>query len=242
MNHLREINPDSLLLLPPHLRNMAGSAIAGVGGQVPSSMMMPSGPTNVTVVEKEGGQWWSFDLLSRLMKDRIIFIGEQVSDPLANYVIAQMLYLQMQDPSKDINVYINSPGGSVTAGLAIYDTMQFISCDVNTYCMGMAASMGAVLLSAGSAGKRFCLPNATVMIHQVSGGAQGTASDVERTVEFMYSLKRRLNGILAKHCNRTVEEVEKASDRDNYMTADAAAAFGLVDRVLENKRELPSGA
>jgi ATP-dependent Clp protease protease subunit len=179
-----------------------------------------------------------FDLLSRLMKDRIIFLGDQVSDPLANYLIAQMLYLQMQDPTKDINIYINSPGGSVTAGLAIYDTMQFLSCDVNTYCMGIAASMGAVLLSAGTKGKRYCLPNSHVMIHQVSGGAQGTASDVERTVEFMYGLKRRLNGILAHHCSKTPEEVEKASDRDNYMSAEAACEFGLVDRVLKNMKEV----
>jgi len=176
-----------------------------------------------------------FDLISRLMKDRIIFIGEGISDPLANYVIAQMLYLQMQDPNKDINVYINSPGGSVTAGLAIYDTMQFVTCDVNTYCMGMAASMGAVLLTAGTPGKRFALPNSHIMIHQVSGGAQGTASDVERTVEFMYSLKKRLNVILAKHTGKTVEEIERDADRDNYMPAEVAAEYGLIDKVLEKE-------
>lgn len=192
---------------------------------------------NVSVIEKEGNTMIQFDLLSRLMKDRIIFIGEQVSDPLANYVIAQMLYLQMQDPNKDINIYINSPGGSVTAGLAIYDTMQFVTCDVNTYCMGMAASMGAVLLTAGTKGKRYALPNAHIMIHQVSGGAQGTASDVERTVEFMYSLKKRLNKILSFHTGKTVEEVERDADRDNYMTAEAAAAYGLIDKVLEKKTD-----
>jgi ATP-dependent Clp protease protease subunit len=208
--------------LPPHLERRA----ADVRG--------------VSVIEKEGGTLIQFDLLSRLMKDRIIFIGEQVSDPLANYVIAQMLYLQMQDPKKDINIYINSPGGSVTAGLAIYDTMQFVTCDVNTYCMGMAASMGSVLLTAGTKGKRFALPNSHIMIHQVSGGAQGTASDVERTVEFMYSLKRRLNAILAKHSGRTIEEIERDSDRDNYMTAEQAAAYGLVDRVLENRKDAPA--
>ena len=190
---------------------------------------------NVSVIEKEGNTMIQFDLLSRLMKDRIIFIGEQVSDPLANYVIAQMLYLQMQDPNKDINVYINSPGGSVTAGLAIYDTMQFVTCDVNTYCMGMAASMGAVLLTAGTKGKRYALPNSHIMIHQVSGGAQGTASDVERTVEFMYSLKKRLNKILAHHTGRTIEEIERDSDRDNYMPANVAAEYGLIDKVLEKK-------
>lgn len=190
---------------------------------------------NVSVIEKEGNNLIQFDLVSRLMKDRIIFIGEQISDPLANYIIAQMLYLQMQDPNKDINIYINSPGGSVTAGLAIYDTMQFVTCDVNTYCMGMAASMGAVLLTAGTKGKRYALPNAHIMIHQVSGGAQGTASDVERTVEFMYSLKKRLNKILAHHSGKTVEEIEKDADRDNYMTAERAAEYGLIDKVLESK-------
>lgn len=193
----------------------------------------------VSVIEKEGGTLIQFDLLSRLMKDRIIFIGEAISDPLANYVIAQMLYLQMQDPKKDINIYINSPGGSVTAGLAIYDTMQFVTCNVNTYCMGMAASMGSVLLCAGTKGNRFALPNSHVMIHQVSGGAQGTASDVERTVEFMYSLKKRLNDIIAKHTGKTVKQVERDADRDYYMTAEEACEYGLVDKVMENKSDAP---
>ena len=143
----------------------------------------------------------------------------------------------MSDPNKDINVYINSPGGSVTAGLAIYDTMQFLTCDVNTYCMGMAASMGAVLLAAGTKGKRYALPNSHIMIHQVSGGAQGTASDVERTVEFMYSLKKKLNVILADHCGKTPEDISIDADRDNYMTAEEACAYGLVDKVLTNKKE-----
>jgi ATP-dependent Clp protease, protease subunit len=178
-----------------------------------------------------------FDLASRLMKDRIIFLGQPVDDPIANYLIAQMLYLQMQDPKKDINLYINSPGGSVTAGLAIYDTMQFLTCDVNTYCVGMAASMGAVLLCAGTKGKRFALPNSHVMIHQVSGGAQGTASDVERTVEFMYSLKRKLNEILALHCGKPVDQVSRDADRDNYMSAEDARAYGLVDTVLHRANE-----
>lgn len=193
---------------------------------------------NVSVIEKEGNTMVQFDLLSRLMKDRIIFIGEQVSDPLANYVIAQMLYLQMQDPGKDINIYINSPGGSVTAGLAMYDTMQFVTCDVNTYCMGMAASMGAVLLAAGTHGKRFALPNSHIMIHQVSGGAQGTASDVERTVEFMYGLKKKLNKILAHHTGKSVEQVEKDADRDNYMSATEACEYGLVDKVFNSDDEV----
>src|SRR5213075_849951 len=151
------------------------------------------------VVEQTGRGERSYDIYSRLLKDRIVFIGTPIDDHIANLVIAQMLFLQMSDGKKDINMYINSPGGSVTAGLAIYDTMQFLTCAVNTYCIGMAASMGAVLLAAGTKGKRYALPNSDIMIHQVSGGAQGTASDVERTVEFMYSLKKRLNAILAKH-------------------------------------------
>jgi ATP-dependent Clp protease protease subunit len=225
MNILRELQDDRerLMLLPAHLRDRA----LGVA-------------KNVTVYEKDPQLgWMQFDLLSRLMRDRILLIGDSVSDALANYVIAQMLFLQMQDPGKDINIYINSPGGSVTAGLALYDTMQFLTCDVSTYCMGIAASMGSVLLTAGTKGKRFCLPNSHVMIHQVSGGAQGTASDVERTVEFMYSLKKRLNGILAKHTGRSIEQINIDSDRDNYMTAQQAAEYGLVDRVLETKKELP---
>lgn len=225
LSPLRELQDDTdrLMMLPGHLRDRALDVAR-----------------NVTVYEKEPGiGMMGFDLISRLMKDRIVFIGQQVSDNLANYVIAQLLYLQMQDPGKDINIYINSPGGSVTAGLAMYDTMQFVTCDVNTYCMGIAASMGSVLLTAGTKGKRFCLPNSHVMIHQVSGGAQGTASDVERTVEFMYSLKKRLNGILAKHTGKTVEEIERDSDRDNYMTAEQAAAYGLVDKVLESRTDLP---
>ena len=219
---MNDLTPIASPLLPPHLRQRIQTV------------------QNVSVIEKEGNTLIQFDLLSRLMKDRIVFIGEQVSDPLANYVIAQMLYLMMQDPEKDISIYINSPGGSVTAGLAIYDTMQFVTCPVNTYCMGMAASMGAVLLCAGSKGKRFALPNAHVMIHQVSGGAQGTASDVERTVEFMYSLKRKLNKIIAHHTGKTVEEVARDADRDYYMTAEEACAYGLVDKVLENRRQEPS--
>ncbi len=213
--------PDSSLILPPHLSQ-------------------PSSPNqamdNILIYEKEGQGYMQFDLWSRLLKDRIVFIQGMVEDGMANYVIGQLLYLQMQDPGKDINLYINSPGGSVTAGLAIYDTMQFVSCDVNTYCLGMAASMGAVLLTAGATGKRYALPNAHVMIHQVSGGAQGTASDVERTVEFMYGLKKRLNKIIANHTGKDIEQVEKDADRDYYMTAEEAAKYGLVDKVLENKQ------
>ena len=191
-----------------------------------------------TVIENEGRIERAYDIYSRLLKDRIIFIGTPIDDQVANVIIAQLLFLQMQDPKKEINIYINSPGGSVTAGLAIYDTMQFVTCDVNTYCIGLAASMGAVLLAAGTKGKRYALPNSDIMIHQVSGGARGTASDVERTVDFMYKLKRRLNRILAQHCGKSPETIEKDADRDYYMSADEACAYGLVDKVLENKREL----
>jgi len=191
-----------------------------------------------TVIEQDGRGERGYDIYSRLLKDRIIFIGTAIDDHVANAVIAQMLFLQMQDPKKDIHIYINSPGGSVTAGLAMYDTMQFLTCDVNTYCIGICASMGAVLLTAGTAGKRFCLPNSHVMIHQVSGGAQGTASDVERTVKFMYGLKGRLNKILAHHTGKTEKQVEKDADRDNYMTAEEATAYGLVDKVLESKPDI----
>ena len=191
------------------------------------------------VIEQDGRGERSFDIYSRLLKDRIVIIGTPIDDFVANSVIAQLLFLQMQDPKKDIHIYINSPGGSVTAGLAMYDTMQFLTCDVNTYCMGIAASMGSLLLTTGTKGKRFCLPNSHVMIHQVSGGAQGSASDVERTIGFMFNLKKRLNGILAKHTGKTLEEVEKDSDRDNYMTAEEAVAYGLVDKVLESRKQLP---
>ena len=205
-------------------------------------MTSPTPPKNYyvpVVVESDGRGERSFDIYSRLLKDRIIFIGVPIDDFVANSVIAQLLFLQMQDPKKDIHMYINSPGGSVTAGLAMYDTMQFLTCDVNTYCIGIAASMGSVLLTAGTKGKRFCLPNSHVMIHQVSGGAQGTASDVERTIGFMFNLKKRLNGILAHHTGKSVEQVENDSDRDNYMTAEQAVAYGLVDKVLESRKQLP---
>ncbi|MBB5351039.1 ATP-dependent Clp protease protease subunit [Haloferula luteola] len=209
----------------------------------PTSIPQAAGPRGSyyvpVVVEQDGRGERSFDIYSRLLKDRIIFIGTPIDDFVANSVIAQLLFLQMQDPKKDIHIYINSPGGSVTAGLAMYDTMQFVTCDVNTYCIGIAASMGSVLLTAGTKGKRFCLPNSHVMIHQVSGGAQGTASDVERTIGFMFNLKKRLNGILAEHTGHTVEEIERDSDRDNYMSAEEARDYGLVDKVLESRKQLP---
>ena len=191
------------------------------------------------VIERSGNREQAYDIYSRLLKDRIVFLGTAIDDHVANAVIAQLLFLQMEDPKKDIHLYINSPGGSVTAGLAIYDTMQFMTCDVNTYCIGMAASMGAVLLAAGTRGKRFALPNSDIMIHQVSGGAQGTASDVERTVEFMYKLKKRLIRILAHHSGKSEEQVGLDSDRDYYMSAEEAKAYGLVDEVVKSRKELP---
>src|SRR5881296_1878505 len=169
------------------------------------------------VVEQTGRGERSYDIYSRLLKDRIVFIGTPMDDHIANLVIAQLLFLQMEDSKKDINIYINSPGGSVTAGLAVYDTMQFVTCDVTTYCLGMAASMGAVLLAAGTKGKRYALPNSDIMIHQVSGGAQGQASDVERQVEYMFKLKKRLIKILAHHSGQPAEKVNADSDRDYYM-------------------------
>lgn len=197
-----------------------------------NSMLVPM------VIEQSGRGERSYDIYSRLLKDRIIFIGTAIDDQVANLVIAQLLFLQMEDPKKDIHIYINSPGGSVTAGLAIYDTMQFVTCDVATYCMGIAASFGAVILCAGTKGKRFALPNSDIMIHQVSGGAQGTASDVERSVEFMYKLKRRLNNIIAHHTGKTAKEVEHDSDRDYYMTAAEACKYGIVDEVVKSRKEI----
>ena len=191
------------------------------------------------VVEQTGRGERSWDIYSRLLVDRILFIGTPVDDMVSNIVIAQLLFLQMSDPKKDIHIYINSPGGSVTSGLAIYDTMQYLTCDVNTYCVGQAASMGAVLLAAGTKGKRFALPNANIMIHQVLGGAEGAASDVELRVKYMLKLKQRLNAILAKHTGRSVEQVEKDCDRDNFMSAEEAKAYGLVDQVVQSRKEIP---
>jgi ATP-dependent Clp protease, protease subunit len=194
------------------------------------------------VIEQTGRGERSYDIYSRLLKDRIVFIGTAIDDHVANLVVAQMLFLQMEDPKRDINLYINSPGGSVTAGLAIYDTMQFVTCEVATYCVGIAASMGAVLLAAGTKGKRYALPNSDIMIHQVSGGAQGTASDVERTVEWMFKMKRRLIHILANHSGKTEEQVGHDSDRDYWMSAEEAKAYGLVDEVVRSRKDVPAQA
>ena len=191
------------------------------------------------VVEQTARGERSWDIYSRLLVDRILFLGTPVDDNIANIVIAQLLFLQMSDPKKDIHLYINSPGGSVTAGLAIYDTMQYLTCDVNTYCIGQAASMGAVLLCAGTKGKRFALPNSNIMIHQVLGGAEGQASYVEIRVKHMLKLKNTLNGILAKHTGQTVEQVEKDCDRDNFMSAEDAKKYGLVDMVVQSRKEIP---
>jgi ATP-dependent Clp protease protease subunit len=191
------------------------------------------------VVEQTGRGERTWDIYSRLLVDRIIFIGTPIDDNVSNIIIAQLLFLQMSDAKKDIHLYINSPGGSVTSGLAIYDTMQYLTCDVNTYCVGQAASMGAVLLCAGTKGKRYSLPNSNIMIHQVLGGAEGQASDVEIRVKHMLKLKNTLNAILAKHTGQTVEQVEKDCDRDNFMSADEAKKYGLVDMVVQSRKEIP---
>ena len=198
----------------------------------PTSLLVPM------VIEQTGRGERSYDIYSRLLKDRIIFIGTAIDDHVANLVVAQMLFLQMEDPKREINLYINSPGGSVTAGLAIYDTMQFVTCDVATYCVGIAASMGAVLLTAGTKGKRYALPNSDVMLHQVSGGAQGPASDVERTVEYMFRLKKRLIGIIAHHTGKSEEQIQADSDRDYWITAQQAKDYGLVDEVVKSRKDV----
>ncbi len=177
----------------------------------------------------------AYDIYSRLLKDRIIFIGTAIDDVVANLVIAQMLFLQMEDPSKDINIYINSPGGSVTAGLAIYDTMQFVKCDVATYCVGQAASMGAVLLSAGTKGKRSSLPNSRVMIHQPWGGVQGAAEDISRQATEILKMRDKINEIIAYHTGQPLEKIQKDTDRDYFLSAQEAKTYGLVDEVFMGK-------
>ena len=186
------------------------------------------------VVEQTSRGERSFDIFSRLLNDRIIFLSEEVNDTTASLVVAQLLYLEAQDPDKDIQFYINSPGGSVTAGMAIYDTMRYIKCDVATICVGMAASMGAFLLSAGTKGKRLALPNAEIMIHQPSAGTQGQITDMAIHMKRLQTIKERMNRIMAENTGRSIEEVTAACERDNFMTAEEALAFGLVDRVLEH--------
>ncbi|WP_313075142.1 ATP-dependent Clp endopeptidase proteolytic subunit ClpP [Lacrimispora sp.] len=184
------------------------------------------------VIESTSKGERSYDIYSRLLKERIIFLGEEVSDVSASVIVAQLLFLEAEDPNKDINLYINSPGGSVTAGMAIYDTMNYIKCDVSTVCMGMAASMGAFLLSGGAKGKRFALPNAEVMIHQPSGGAKGQATDIRIVADNILKIKKRLNDILAANTGQPFEIIERDTERDNYMTADEAKAYGLIDDIL----------
>lgn len=187
-----------------------------------------------TVIESTSRGERAFDIYSRLLKDRIIFLGEEVNDVTASLVVAQILFLESEDPTKDINLYINSPGGSVVAGMAIYDTMQYVKCDVSTICMGMAASMGAFLLAGGTKGKRYALPNAEIMIHQPSGGAQGQASDIKIVAEQILKTKQKLNKILAENTNQPIGVIERDTERDNYMSAEEALSYGIIDKVIEH--------
>jgi len=188
------------------------------------------------VVEQTGRGERAYDIYSRLLKDRIIFIGTPIDDHIANLVIAQMIFLEGEDPDRDINLYIHSPGGVVSAGLAIYDTMQFVKPDVATLCMGQAASMASVLLAAGAAGKRSALPNSRIMIHQPLGGTQGQASDIEIYAKEMLKLRERLNGIMAKHTGRTIDQIEKDTDRDNFMSAAESKQYGIIDDIIEKRK------
>ncbi len=186
------------------------------------------------VIEQTNRGERSYDIYSRLLKDRIIFLGEEVTDALANTIVAQLLFLEAEDPSKDIHLYINSPGGSVTAGMAIYDAMQYVKCDVSTTCMGLAASMGAFLLAGGTKGKRYALPNAEVMIHQPSGGAQGQATDIKIVSDHIIKTRTKLNKLLSENTGKPMEQVEKDTERDNYMSAKEAMEYGIIDEVIEH--------
>lgn len=188
------------------------------------------------VVEQTSRGERSYDIYSKLLEDRIIFITGEINDATANTVVAQLLYLESKDPEKDVCLYINSPGGSVTAGFAIYDTMQYVKCDVQTICIGLAASMGAFLLSSGTKGKRFALPNSEIMIHQPLGGAQGQASDIAIQANHILKTKKRLNDILAQNTNQPLRQIEKDTDRDNFMSADEALSYGLIDKVIVNRK------
>lgn len=187
------------------------------------------------VVEQTNRGERSYDIFSRLLEDRVVFLTGEVTDVTADLVVAQLMYLESKGEDKDISLYINSPGGSVTAGMAIYDTMNYIKCDVETICVGMAASMGAFLLSSGAKGKRFALPNSEIMIHQPSGGAQGKASDIAITAEHILKVKKRMNAILAKNCGRPIEQIERDVDRDHYMFAEEAKAYGIIDGIVEKR-------
>jgi len=192
-----------------------------------------------TVIETEGRMERAFDIYSRLLKERIIFLGSEINDHVANVVVAQMLHLTSEDPARDIHLYINSPGGSVSAGLAIYDTMQYVEADVSTTCMGMAASMGAVLLAGGAAGKRFALPNSRIMIHQPLGGTQGQASNIEIYSKEILLTREKLNDILAKHTGQSIKKISKDTDRDFFMSSQEAADYGLVDKVITRNKQKP---
>jgi len=189
-------------------------------------------PLVPTVIEKNGHIERAYDIYSRLLKDRIIFLGEPVTDHVANIIIAQFLFLDAENKDKDIKFYINTPGGSVTAGMAIYDTMQYVKSDVSTICVGMAASMGATLLAAGAKGKRFALPNAEIMIHQVMGGTEGQASDIKIRAEHILNVKNRLNKILSKHTGQKILQIEKDTDRDRFMTTEEAKKYGIIDKII----------
>ena len=204
--------------------------LTGLGAAVtPQAALVPM------VVEQSARGERSYDIYSRLLKERVVFLVGEVEDHMANLIVAQLLFLESENPDKDINLYINSPGGAVTAGMAIYDTMQFMKCDVSTMCIGQAASMGALLLAAGADGKRYCLPNSRVMIHQPLGGFQGQASDIEIHAKEIIGIKRKLNEILANHTKQPIDTVTQATDRDNFLTATEAQEFGLVDQVLERR-------
>ncbi|MDO4471842.1 MAG: ATP-dependent Clp endopeptidase proteolytic subunit ClpP [Bacillota bacterium] len=187
------------------------------------------------VIEQTGGVERQYDIYSRLLKDRIIFIGEEIDDRLASVVVAQLLFLEAEDPDKDINIYINSPGGSVTAGMAIYDTMRYIKPDISTICVGMAASMGAFLLAAGTEGKRYCLPNAEIMIHQPLGGVKGQAEDIRIHAEWILKTREKLNRILSENTGQPLEKVAADTDRDNFMSAEEAAEYGIIDKVIKDR-------
>ena len=188
------------------------------------------------VIEQTSRGERNYDIYSRLLKDRIIFLGEEVTDVAANIIVAQLLFLEAEDPDKDIHLYINSPGGSVTAGLAIYDTMQYIKCDVATYCMGMAASMGSFLLSGGTKGKRYAMPNSEIMIHQPSGGAQGQATEIQIAAEHILKIRTRLNQILAENTGQPLDVIRIDTERDNFMSAEEAKEYGLIDEVIKNRK------
>jgi ATP-dependent Clp protease, protease subunit len=194
------------------------------------------------VLDKTGRESQYMDIYSRLLKDRIVFLGTQVNDQMANLLVAQLLFLQFEDPKADIHMYINSPGGSITAGMAIYDTMQYLTCDVATYCIGQAASMGAMLLTAGAKGKRNALPNSRIMIHQPLAGMEGTATDLEIHAKEVIKVKRKMNDLMRHHTGRTLEEIERDTDRDNFMSAEEAKAYGLIDNVLSELTHGPKAS